>query len=180
MPSKQAEKAPAVFDQDRLTSPVVFEGRTIGGGISYNEFMQALSGAVEVPEESVDAFTIAASIASADSLDALGESNAEGLRDHLGEYFLIHDFRLRTSDEKFKGQGAPVFAAIDATLEKTGERMVLTTGAYKVLGALGLMLRTGKGWDDRFIAKGIDGKRGQIISLVYSPKPAGFTEADES
>lgn len=146
------------------------------GGLSFADYVQIVAGTKDLPESDVDVAAIMAQIMGAESLEAgLGERHAEGLRNHIGETFMIHDFRLNRSDDKYAG-GGPVYAAIDATLVKDGERVVLTTGAAKVLAGLGLILKLGQ-WDEAFTTSTRPTPNGDVIDLIYVPRAGEGDEA---
>jgi hypothetical protein len=137
------------------------------GGLSFPDYVQIVAGAKELPSSEVDAFTIMAQIMAASSLEeGLGERTAEPLRDHIGETFILHDFRLNASDASYAGQGSPVYAVLDVTFQATGEKTVLTTGSTGVLAGLGLVLKLGQ-WDETFTTKQVDTPNGKAIKLIY-------------
>ena len=145
------------------------------GGLTFHDYVQIVAGAKELPDSDVDMAAIMAQIMGAESLDAgLGERKAEGLRAHVGEVILVHDFHVNRSDEKF-GAGSPVYAAIDATTSD-GERLILTTGAGKVLGALGLILKLGQ-WDEAYRVGTYPTPNGDGLELVYLPRVGEGSEA---
>lgn len=138
------------------------------GGIAFADYVQIVAGMKELPDSDVDAGAIMAQIMGASSLEeGLGENRAEGLRNHIGELFIVHDFRLNRSEEQYAG-GGPVYAAIDATLVASGERLVLTTGGANVLAGLGLILKLGT-WDETFTTKEVPTPNGKTIKLIYVP-----------
>jgi hypothetical protein len=140
------------------------------GGLSFVDYVQIVGGMKELPDSEVDANAIMAQIMGSDSLEAgLGENKAEGLRNHIGEAFRVHDFRLNRSDAQYANQGGPVYAAIDATFEATGERVVLTSGGANVLAGLGLILKLGT-WDESFTTKQVETPNGKTIKLIYLPR----------
>lgn len=146
------------------------------GGLSFPDYVQIISGAKELPESEMNALEIVAQIMSASSLqEGLGEKGAQGLRNHIGEHFLINDFHLNRSDDQYAA-GGPVYAAIDATMCETGEKVVLTTGSLNVLAGLGLVLKLNQ-WGERFTTREVDTKAGKAIRLIYVPPvqtvPAG-------
>lgn len=164
-----------LFDQENGLEPTT---STKMGGLSFPEYAQIIAGAKELPESDVDAAMVAANIMAAGSLEeGLGNSKAEGLRSHVGEEIIIHDARLNRSDEQYRGQGSAVYAAIECTLAETGERVVLTTGAFSVLGALGLIHKLGR-WDESFEVKEVPTPNGKALKLVYLPPVEPF--ADEA
>lgn len=139
------------------------------GGISFVDYVQIVAGVKDLPESNVDAGAIMAQIMGSDTLEAgLGDNKAEGLRNHIGETFRIHDFRLNKSEDQYSA-GGPVYAAIDATMEATGERVVLTTGGANVLAGLGLILKLGT-WDESFTTITKKTPNGETIKLVYLPR----------
>lgn len=141
--------------------------RDWGPGMSVAEYAQIIAGAKELPDEEIDPRVMVAQILSAESLQAgLGESTAEALNDYKDEVLVIHDFKLNRSDEQYAKQGSKVYAVIDATWAKTGQRLVLTSGSQFVLAALGLMLRLDQR-GHQFRVKRIDAKNGTVTRLVY-------------
>lgn len=147
------------------------------GGLSFLDYVQVVAGAKELPASEVDANDIMMSILGADSLEeGLIDNQAEGLRNHIGEPFQIHDFRLNKSDGQY-AEGGPVYAVIDAVLEQTGERVVLTTGSKNVLGGLGLVLKLNQ-WGQTFTTKQVDTPNGKAIKLVFVP-PASVVKGKD-
>jgi hypothetical protein len=146
------------------------------GGLEFLDYVQIVRGMKELPDSEVDVGAIMAQIMGADSLEAgLGENKAEGLRNHIGETFLVHDFRLNKSDDQYAA-GGPVYAAIDATMLGTGERIVLTTGGSSVLAGLGLILKLGT-WDQAFTTTTKKTPNGETIKLVYIPRSGEGADA---
>jgi hypothetical protein len=142
------------------------------GGLSFVDYVQIVGGMKELPDSDVDSAAIMAQIMGADTLaEGLGENKAEGLRNHIGETFRIHDFRLNKSDDVYSA-GSPVYAAIDATFEATGERVVLTTGGANVLAGLGLIMKLGT-WDESFTTTTKKTPNGETIKLIYLPRTGG-------
>ncbi len=152
-----------------VKSQAVVDHSAKAGGLSYADYVQIIMGMKELPDSDVDANAIMAQILGASSLEeGLGENKAEGLRNHIGESFRLHDFRLNRSDAQY-AEGGPYYLAIDATFESTGERVVLTTGGKNVLGACGLILKLGT-WDESFTTKQVDTPNGKTIKLIYLPR----------
>lgn len=73
-------------------------------------------------------------ILTADSIDAaLAVSETIGLEDLVGETLIVRGASLRESQID---EGYPVYAVIDAVMRDTGEKVVITTGALKVVAQL--------------------------------------------
>jgi hypothetical protein len=68
-----------------------------------------------------------------DAESILSPDSAEGLRDHVGEQLVIHDARWSPSTVN-KKLGA--FLLLDVELVKTGDRVVMTTGANNVVAQI--------------------------------------------
>lgn len=71
--------------------------------------------------------------------DAMAETTAIHARDLLDEPITVHGFKIAKSDFE---EGMGYFALIDATVHKTGERIVVTCGATNVLAQLYVGQRT--------------------------------------
>ena len=144
------------------------------GGLTFAEFIDIAKGQKELPERDGD--EILAEILSADSLEVLEKGSVVGLRSFVGQEVVIHGFRLNRSDEQY-AEGGPVYAVLDITSVKDGERLKSTSGSKNVLAALGLMLKLDK-WDERYRVEQEETAAGfKVTKLVHIPAVEPFPEA---
>lgn len=114
-----------------------------GEVVPYAEFEKYLATADEPLTEDPGAAQrrIVEQILQAKSMtDAMAETTATSARDLLNEPLTIHGFKMAKGDFE---DGLGYFAVIDATVHKTGERVVVTCGATNVLAQLYVGHRTG-------------------------------------